>query len=638
MDRPTAHGRFPRGGARKAGGADGVRDSTLFRRLLGQTRPHWLAIGGLLVLGLLAAPLALLTPVPLRIVVDSAIGHAPLPGFLEPFVPAAFQHSRGSILAFAAVLVVVLALLTQLQMLLTTLLRTWTAERLVQGFRARLFQHVQQLSLLYHDAKGSSDAVYRIQQDAIAIQDIAVDGLIPAVSATVTLVSMFVVMMRLDWQLALVALGVTPIVFVLARIYRMRLRRRSREVKKLETEALGVVYEVLTALRVVKAFGQEERESDRFVTTSMRGVRERVRLAVAQGRLQLWVGLATAAGTAALLWLGASHVLSGRLTLGELLLVMSYLGQLYEPLKTTARKVASLQGQLASLERAFALLDLERDVRESPHARRLLRARGEIAFENVSFEYEPGRPVLRDLTLTIPAGTRVGLAGRTGVGKSTMLHLLSRFFDPKSGRILLDGVDLRAYRVADLRGQFAIVLQEPMLFSTSIGDNIAYARPLASREEVIEAARAANAHEFIQSLPAGYDTLVGERGMRLSGGERQRIALARAFLKDAPLLLLDEPTSAVDTRTEAGILEALERLMRGRTSFMVAHRLGTLRTCDLLIHFDDTGHARVSPGGPGMEPPAPPLGLVASPAKPSGPDGEPDPAGRGDTPEAHAGR
>jgi ATP-binding cassette subfamily B protein len=614
-----------------------VRDSTLFKRLLEQTRSHWLAIGGLFLLGLLAAPLTLLVPVPLRIVVDSVIGHAPLPAFLAPFVPAAFLHSRSSILAFAAVLVVVTALLTQLQALLTTLLRTWTAERLVQGFRARLFEHVQRVSLLYHDAKGSSDAVYRIQQDAVAIQDIAIDGVIPAVSATVTLVSMFVVMMRLDWQLALVALGVTPIVFVLARIYRMRLRRRSREVKKLEAEALSVVYEVLTALRVVKAFGQEKRELDRFATTSMRGVRERVKLAVAQGRLQLWVGLATAAGTASLLWLGASHVLEGRLTLGELLLVMSYLGQLYEPLKTTARKVASLQAQLASLERAFALLDLEPDVHEHPHALRLLRARGEIEFENVSFEYEPGRAILRDLTLSIPAGTHVGLAGRTGVGKSTMLHLLSRFFDPNAGRILLDGIDLRAYRVADLRGQFAIVLQEPMLFSTSIGDNIAYARPSATRDEVIEAARAANAHEFITKQPQGYDTLVGERGMRLSGGERQRIALARAFLKDAPLLLLDEPTSSVDTRTEAGILEALERLKRGRTSFMVAHRLGTLRTCDLLIQVDDTGRARVTPHAPGMELPPPPLGLVVPPSEPPGPGGSPRPTGSGDAPEASAG-
>jgi ATP-binding cassette subfamily B protein len=607
-----------------------MRDLTLFRRLLQQTRPHWAAIAGLFAIGLLATPLALLGPVPLRIVVDCVIGSAPL-------VPRALQHSRTSILLFAAALVVLTALLAQLQILVSSVLRTWTAERLVQDFRARLFRHVQQLSLLYHDAKGSSDAVYRIQQDAGSIQDIAIDGVIPFLTSTATLVSMFVIMLRLDWQLSLVALGVTPIVFVLARIYRMRLRKRSREVKKLETEALGVVYEVLTALRVVKAFGQEERELDRFVTTSLRGVRERIRLAMAQGRLGLWVGLATAVGTATLLYVGASHVLSGQLTLGELLLVMSYLTQLYEPLKTTSKKIAGLQGHLASAERAFSLLDQEPDVRERKHARRLIRARGDVVFENVSFAYEPERPVLRELSLSIPAGTRVGMAGRTGVGKSTLLHLLTRFFDPASGRILLDGIDLRSYRVSDLRGQFAIVLQEPMLFSTSIGENIAYARPAASRDDIVAAARAANAHDFITSLPSGYDTLVGERGMRLSGGERQRIALARAFLKDAPLLLLDEPTSSVDTRTEAGILEALERLMRGRTTFMVAHRLGTLRTCDLLVQLDDTGRARTTPVGPGLEMLSPALGLVAPSIGRPAPKTEPGHAANGETPEASAG-
>ena len=576
-------------------------DFKLYRRILEQSRPQWLAIGALFIIGLLGTPLALLGPVPLRIVVDCVIGHEPLPAFLVPLAPESALRSREMMLAFAAALVVATALLVQLQSLLSSVLRTWTAERLVQGFRTRLFRHVQQLSLLYHDAKGSSDAVYRIQQDATAIQDIAIDGVIPFVTSAATLVSMFVVMMHLDWQLAMIALAVTPIVFVLARIYRMRLRKRSREVKKLEAEALGVIYEVLTALRVVKAFGQEERESTRFATTSMRGARERTRLAFSQGRLGLWVGVATALGTATLLWVGASHVLAGQLTLGQLLLVMSYLTQLYDPLKTTSRKIASLQGNLASAERAFALLDMEPDVREHSHARRIVRARGAVEFENVSFGYEPDRLVLRDVSLSIPAGTRVGLAGRTGIGKSTMLHLMSRFFDPSSGRIRLDGIDLRNYRVSDLRGQLAIVLQEPMLFSTTIGDNIAYAKPSANRDEIIAAARAANAHDFIAALPAGYDTLVGERGMRLSGGERQRIALARAFLKDAPLLLLDEPTSSVDTRTEAGILEALERLMRGRTSFMVAHRLGTLRSCDLLIQFDDMGRARATPGGPVSE-------------------------------------
>jgi len=574
-----------------------VRDLVLYKRVLLQARPYWPHIVALFLVSMLATPLALLGPVPLRIAVDSVIGSKPLPAFLEPLVPDAAVRSRAAILVFATALVVMTALLVQLQGLATSVLRTWTAERLVQGFRARLFRHVQRISLLYHDAKGSTDAAYRIQQDAGAIQDIAIDGIIPFLTSSITLVSMLAVMLRLDAQLSLVALAVIPVVGGLARIYRVRLRQRSRQVKKIESEALGVVYEVLSSLRVVKAFGQEDRELNRFVTTSLRGVRERMRLAVAQGGLGLLVGLTMAGGTAAMLYIGSRHVQSGDLTLGELLLVMSYLAQLYEPLRTASRRIASLQGHLASAERAFALLDQQPDVPEKADARPLARARGDMAFEHVSFAYELGRPILREVSFVVPAGARVGIVGRTGAGKSTLLHLMTRLFDPQAGRILLDGVDLRDYKIADLRNQFAIVLQEPVLFSTSLAENIAYARPGATPTEIVAAARAADAHDFIASLPQGYDTSVGERGMRLSGGERQRIALARAFLKDAPFLVLDEPTSSVDTGTEAGILEVIERLMHDRTTFIVAHRLATLKHCDLLVQVDEDGHALLSATG-----------------------------------------
>jgi ATP-binding cassette, subfamily B, bacterial len=591
-----------------------MHDALLYKRLLLQARRYWLHIVGLFLVSLLATPLALLGPVPLRIAVDCVIGSKPLPALLHRLAPDALQRSRPAILICAVVLVVLTALLSQLQGLAANVLRTWTAERLVQDFRARLFRHVQRISLLYHDTHGSSDAAYRIQRDASSIQDIAIDGVIPFVTSAVTLGSMLAVMLHLDWQLALVAVAVTPLIGVLARIYRNRLRQRSREVRRLESEAQGVVYEVLSALRVVKAFGQEERELDRFVTTSLRGVRERIRLAVAQGRLGLFVGMTTAGGTAVMLYLGARHVQSGVLTLGELLLVMSYLGQLYEPLKTTSRKIAGLQGDLASAERAFALLDQEPDVPEKPHARRLARARGDVVFAGVTFAYDPGQPVLRQVSFEVPAGACVGIAGRTGVGKSTLLSLMTRFFDPLEGRILLDGVDIADYKVADLRHQFAIVLQEPVLFSTSLAENIAYANPGATAEEIVAAARAANAHDFIAALPQGYDTLVGERGMRLSGGERQRIALARAFLKDAPILILDEPTSSVDTATEAGILEAMQRLMQNRTTFMVAHRLGTLQGCDLLLQIEDGGRASIRRNGAGKEQDALALGgLQAEP-------------------------
>jgi ATP-binding cassette subfamily B protein len=299
------------------------------------------------------------------------------------------------------------------------------------------------------------------------------------------------------------------------------------------------------------------------------------------------VGLVVAAGEAAVLFIGVRNVQAGTLTLGDLLLVMGYLAQLYRPLQSISKKVGDLQRSLASAERTFALLDQTPEVIEKPNAMPLSRAKGAISFQNISFSYEgENTPVLHDVSFEALPGTRVGIAGATGAGKSTLVSLLTRFYDPTSGRITLDGVDLRDYRIADLRNQFAIVLQEPVLFSTSIAENIAYANPDATHEEIVAAARAANAHAFITYLPEGYDTQVGERGMRLSGGERQRISLARAFLKDAPILILDEPTSSVDIKTEAVIMEAMTRLMRERTTFMIAHRLGTLANCDVRLQIE----------------------------------------------------
>jgi ATP-binding cassette subfamily B protein len=296
------------------------------------------------------------------------------------------------------------------------------------------------------------------------------------------------------------------------------------------------------------------------------------------------VGLTTALGMALVVFIGVSHVRSGVLTLGELLLIAGYLGQLYAPLRTMSRKVSSVQSHLASAERAFALLDESSDVPERPDAPSRERARGAVVFQQVSFGYDPSHPVLRDVSLTIEPGTRVAITGATGAGKTTLISLLTRFYDATAGAVLLDGVDLRAWRLADLRGQFAVVLQQPVLFSTTIAENIAYGRAGAGARDIEEAARAANAHDFIAALPLGYETPVGERGMRLSGGERQRVALARAFLKDAPILILDEPTSSVDVGTEAAILEALERVMQGRTVFLITHRPTMLLGWDLRVH------------------------------------------------------
>jgi ATP-binding cassette subfamily B protein len=560
-------------------------DFRLYRRILGQVRPYWPHLLGVFLLSALASPISLLVPLPLKIAVDSAIGNHPLPHFLAVLLPESAIDSSTAILMLAVALLVAVNLLSQLQSFFTSFVGTYTAEKLVLDLRTRLFSHMQRLSFSYHDIKGSADSIYRIQNDAIALQYLTIDGLIPLVAATLTLIGMIWITARIDWQLALVAIAVSPVLFTLAKIYRPRLRDQSRHIKKVESSALSVIQEVLSSLRVVLAFGREEHEQGRYVHRSIEGMRARLQFDLAQGGYSLLVGLTTALGTAAVLWLGVRHVQDNTLTLGNLLLVMAYLVQLYEPLKVIGRKAGSLQGHLASIERAFFLLDQPPEVTERSKARPLLRAVGAISYRSVSFGYKD-HLVLHEIQFDVAAGTRVGIVGRTGAGKTTLVSLLPRFHDVSSGQILLDGVDLRDYKLDDLRNQFAIVLQEPVLFSTSVAENIGYGRPGPNNDEIVRAAKLANAHDFIMRLPDGYQTVVGERGMRLSGGERQRISLARAFLKDAPILILDEPTSAVDVQTESAIMQATERLMLGRTAFMIAHRLSTLENCDLRLQME----------------------------------------------------
>src|SRR6266568_657653 len=440
-------------------------DWTLYRRLLGQARPYWLHLGGLFLLSLLASPLALLTPLPLKMAVDSVVGSPrQIPGPLAALLPAAVTRSHTALLVVAAVLFVLIALLTQLQQLGSSVLSSYTGEKLVLDFRIRLFAHVQRLSLLYHDAKGTTDSTYRIQYDAVSIQNIAVDGIFPFITAAITIASMIYVTARIDWQLALVALAVSPVLFLLARAYRHRLRRGWGDAKKLESCAMSVVQEVLAAMRIVKAFGQENHEQERFICQSSKSLRARIHLAFVASSFGLLIGLITAVGTASVLFMGMRHVQAGILTLGELLVVMSYLAQLYIPLQTISKKAADLQASLASAERAFALHDEVADVADQPDARPLARALGAVAFRNVCFAYSKDHPVLHNISFEIGPGTHLGIAGTTGAGKTTLVSLLTRFYDPTAGQILLDGIDLRNYKLADLRNQFAIVLQEPVLF------------------------------------------------------------------------------------------------------------------------------------------------------------------------------
>lgn len=534
-------------------------------------------------------PFALLLPLPLKLVVDNVLNHQPAPGFIARAVPHTWIHSSLGLLPVAISFLLLLGTLMQGQVLASWVLQTYTGERLVHDFRARLFWHVQRLRLSFYDSKGTSDVAYRIQHDAPAIQIVTIQGAIPIMTAAFSFIGVGFVTCKMDWQLALIALSISPALVLLSRSSSRKVHDGWHEVKELDSSAMAVLTEVLSSVRLVKAFGRERDEDRRFRSRSSQRMHGQMELALTQAIYHCLIALLITAGTAGALWVGAKHVQSGLLSVGDLLIVMAYMTQLYEPLRTMSDKIPELQASMVSLERAFALLEEVPETLSAPSARAIDSVEGRIEFQSVSFAYPNGRRVLDDVSLIIEPGTKVGILGPTGSGKSTLLSLLTRFYDPGEGRILLDGCDIREFRLRDLRNQFAIVPQDPVLFSTSIAENIAFSTPDVDRETIVAAARAANAETFIEMLPEGYETQVGDRGSCLSGGERQRIAIARAFLKGAPMLILDEPTSAVDGKTEAAVIAAFDRLLHGRTSFMIAHRLTTLENCDVLLHFSDGG-------------------------------------------------
>ncbi len=557
------------------------KKKSIHLRVLRQTRSCWPHLAAITLLGLLSLPLTLLYPLPLKIAVDSVVGHQPLPAALRAFLPE--HYGTMAALSLAIGLLLGIAALANVQGLVSWWLQTYTGEKLVWDFRAELLNHVQRLPLAFHDRYGATDSVYRIQHDAPTIQYVAIQGIIPLLTSLFMLIGMIYVTTRIDGTLALIALTITPVLFILSYASGRLVRKRSREVKELDTSAMSVIQEVLGSIRVIKAFGQESREHERFIRHSSKRMSGQVRLSMMQAIYNVLVGMTIAAGTAAALYVGVQHVRAGLLSIGSLLVVMAYIGQVYQPLQLLSTKVTDVQVWFASLERAFMLLDQATEIAESPRALPLARAQGNFEFRDVSFHYDDSGRGLQQLSFQIPAGARVGIVGGTGAGKTTLLNLLMRFYDPTQGQVLLDGRDVRDYRIADLRRQFSVVLQEPVLFGASIAENIAYGKPDASDQEIVAAAKAASSHDFICKLPEGYDTRPGERGALLSGGERQRISLARAFLRNTPILILDEPTSSVDIQTESSIMQALEDLMRGRTTFMIAHRLHTLKNCDIIL-------------------------------------------------------
>ena len=550
-----------------------------FRRILPYLRPYWKLAILVLVLTLLSALFTLLLPWPLAIMFDSVLGGQPLPAVMAPLFGSL---DRVVLLVMLAVGSVVLIASQGVFGVLEQYVSTKVEQYMILEFRSDLFRHAQRLSFAYHDQRQTGNFIAQINLQASGGGAIIV-AIPPILQSIVTLVGMLVIAFSIDVTLALLAMSVVPFIYYSTGYYVKRLEPQLIKVRSMEGESLSIVHEAMAMLRVIVPFGLESHHYERFREQGERAVTARVDLTVRQTLYSAFVQVMTAIGTALVLGFGAYQILQGELTGGHLLIMLTYVAAVYQPLEQMSATVSSLQEQFVNVRGALELRDAQVEVEDAPDAVDIGRAQGEITFEGVDFSYQRRVDTLKDISFKTQAGQRVALVGPTGAGKTTLISLLPRFYDPARGRILLDGFDIRKLTLKSLRQQISIVLQEPLLFSGSIAENIRYGRLGASMKEVVEAAKDANAHDFIMGLPEKYNTKLGERGAQLSGGERQRISIARAFLKDAPICILDEPTSSIDSRTEAVILESLQRLMVGRTTFMIAHRLSTVRNADIIL-------------------------------------------------------
>ncbi len=560
---------------------------SIYRRVLRYYRPFLgQTIFGLF-LSLIGIGLNLLKPWPFKVIVDDFLRAGP-----------AIRSDWRIWIPLLCLALVAIQVLWGIINWITNYLFVKIGLQALLKLRTDLYSYLQSLSLKYHDARRSSDSSFRVAYDSQSIQTIYNKGFTNIFGSTLTLMGTFVIMLRLDWQLTLVSLAIVPLIVGTIYFFAHRIRRESTSIQEQESAMLAQAQEGLSSIRMVHAFGREEFEVRQFQQQARQSLQANLRLTLTNVNSALVISTLMVVGTAAMYYVGTLHVLAGRLTLGSLLVFSAYLLMLYQPLESLTYTTWAMEGATAGAKRCFEVLDRQDDVVDSENAIAISSARGAIAFNSVSFGYGKDRTVLRDIDLRIDPNQIVGLVGGTGAGKSTLFSLVPRFYDPTTGSITLDGRDLREITKRTLRAQIAIVLQDTLLFSTTVRENIAYGRPDATEEEIIDAARRAQADDFIRELPNGYASPVGERGGHLSVGQRQRIGIARAFLKNAPILLLDEPTSALDPTTESAIMDTIKELMRGRTTLIATHRLATIHGVDQIVVLE---HGRIVEKGPGPE-------------------------------------
>ena len=548
-------------------------------------RPYWV-LGAVALLAMCVESGAdLLEPWPLKIVLDYVVGSKSPPSWLGHWVGD--NQSRLHLLNFAAAAVIGIAIVGAVSSYVDKYVSTTIGKRVGYDLRHALYHHVQRLSLSFYDGRQTGDLLVRLTADIDAVENFITGAVLGIVLNLVTLFGMLAVMFVLDWRFSLIAMSIAPVLFAIAFNLMRRIKAAARAVKKSESDLASVVQESIVSARVIKAFAREDFEEGRVDRQSQANVDAALHARSMKARLSPLVDIVIAVGTCLVLYFGAHVVFTGRITPGALVVYVLYLGKMYKPIKDLSKTADTVSKAAVSFERIGELLAIERQVTDRPNAKAAHRFDGRLTIEHVRFGYEVDQPVLRDVSLTVAPGQRAAIVGETGGGKSTLIALIPRLYDVQDGSIRIDGIDVRDYTLDSLREQIGFVLQEPLLFRTTIADNIAYGRPGATRAEVLRAGRLAHVDEFVSRMPRGYDTVIGERGETLSGGQRQRIAIARAIIRDTPILLLDEPSASLDAESESLIFKGLSRLLEGRTSITIAHRLATVRDADVIFVLHD---------------------------------------------------